>query len=322
MKKLLLLFTTLLLISCSSEDSDDSLVDDNTTNTDGNSSGDNSGSNQTFLEKYDGYKFELVDETSKDYIFFNNDDVFINVVETTINDYYSDIDDMCTTCQDIKDSEIISLFGDDVEITIVENVSERLILEFLYYDEENGNDIETIEFTVSSTGNSLTLKWNDDPTDTEEYVKTNTNFSSLCENNDVSDCSLTFLERFDGVGFSDGEDYNEYIYYFFDEAKFLKTIEGGDSDEPEGTYYCSEYSEGINDNGLEIYIIDNNHFRFEVEINTYENGERVVYYYSFAYNQSTEELKEIFEYPLDDGGYTEEIYYYSKIEETYSSFCN
>ena len=205
MKKLLFLFTALLFISCSSEDSDDSVVEDNTTNTDGNSSGDNSGETQTFLEKYDGYGFRGEFDGDTEYFYFYDADVFLGFVAQ--NSY-------CTVC--LSPQEGTNTFdGEDGEMKILTNDSQSLLIEITY----EGGDVETLQFVVDSSGNNLTVTFDGDANDTATYVKTSTSFSSLCDNNS-SDCNAVdpFIGHWKGIEHQGTVDETEFNYFIHEDG--------------------------------------------------------------------------------------------------------
>jgi len=146
MKKLLLLTTLFLAFACSKDDE-----------------GENNEENQTFLQKYDGFGYT----DGEEYWFFYDDNIYLRYVEI----------DEPNRCVEIMEGANTS---DDGEFTteILTNNSGSLLVEITPPGEENGT--ESLQFTVDSTGNNLTLIVDGDSEDPYSLRKTATTYSSLC----------------------------------------------------------------------------------------------------------------------------------------------
>ena len=152
MKKLLLLTTLFLAFACSKDD------------------GENNEENQTFLEKYDGFGYE----NDGDYFYFSDSTIFLRYVDVDV-----DGETYGTYCEEIREGQQ-TVDGIFYEISILNNDSSSLLIEVLIDIDEPELYRETQEFTVDSTGNTLTLMYDGDPNDSETYTKTSTTFEFLC----------------------------------------------------------------------------------------------------------------------------------------------
>ena len=152
MKKYLLLLVGLTFIACSSDDDVDDTSDA-----------------RNFLEKYDGFGYEYIDELDDvEYFFFSNSANFIKYVETWNDD---------TDCLEFREGQVT----DGMNPSIITNDSSRLVVDFSY-SEGGDNYTYRIEFIVSSDGNTLTLRYDDsdNPDDIDIFTKTTSTFASLC----------------------------------------------------------------------------------------------------------------------------------------------
>ena len=114
----------------------------------------------TFLEKYDGFGYQA----GGIYIYFSNSATFIKSVETG-----GEADG--NECQEIQE---------DSNIRIVTNNSTSLLFEENYSDEDYPY-VLTYECTVDASGNTLTIKFDNDPNDVVTYTKTTVTYASLCD---------------------------------------------------------------------------------------------------------------------------------------------
>ena len=214
----------------------------NTETTSPTDGGDDSAEQQTFLERYNGVGFG----DDEEYFFFNDDDVLIKYV-----DVYEDGNE----CSELKEGTN-TVDGETFTLRIVTNSYDRLKIEIT----EDG-ETYNMEFISSADGNSIQV--NDDADgDNEGYLlnKTTESFESLCANE-----RQTFLERYNGVGFGDDEE-----YFFFNDndvlIKYVDVYEDGNE--------CSEVKEGsntIDEETVTIRIVTNTYNRLKIEIT--EDGE-------------------------------------------------
>ena len=123
------------------------------------SSEDDANENQSFLEKYDEYGFTDGDE----YWFFFNDTIFLKHAEPAE-----------FMCFEIKEGENRTFIAE-----IISNDSQKLLVELTSPCSDCGT--ESLQFTIDSTGNNLTVMYDGDSDDTDSYMKTSTKFSSVCE---------------------------------------------------------------------------------------------------------------------------------------------
>ena len=153
MKKLLLLTTLFLAFACSKDEGDGD---------------DDSNANQTFLQKYDGFGFYAGDEYADEYWFFYDSDVFLKYVDIDISDgecYHESIRTGNT-----------SVDGDSIEIKILKNDQSILTVQ-VSMTSEGTTEIDTIEFSIDSQGNNLTVL---EGNDSSIFTKTTKSFSSVC----------------------------------------------------------------------------------------------------------------------------------------------
>ena len=152
MKKLILLFLGLAIMSCGNSD-DDTVTD-------------NLDDNLSFLEKYDGFGFTYDDV----YFYFSDSSIFLRRVELGDEDGNS--------CAELREGEN-NVDGQVFIVSIVTNNSSSLLMEY-YYTFDGVNYTDSFEFTVNSTGNILSLKYDNDPNAIDTFTKTSTTYSSLC----------------------------------------------------------------------------------------------------------------------------------------------
>ena len=227
----------------------------NTETTSSTDGGDDSAEQQTFLERYNGVGFAGDEE----YFFFNDDDIFLKYV-----DVYEDGNE----CSEAKEGSN-TIDEETVTIRIVTNTYNRLKIE-LIEDGETSN----IEFVSTADGNSLQVY--DDEDEEEDYVldKTTESFESLCANNGTTSSTdggedlpdqQTFLERYNGVGFGDDEEY----FFFNNYDIFLKYV-----DVYEDGNECSEIKEGnntVDGETVTVRIVTNRYNGLKIEL--IEDGE-------------------------------------------------
>ena len=113
----------------------------------------------TFLEKYDEYGFTDGDE----YWFFFNDTIFLKYAEPTE-----------FMCFEIKEGENRTFIAE-----IISNDSQKLLVNLTAPCSDC--ETESLQFTIDSTGNNLTVMYDGDSNDTDSYMKTSTKFASVCE---------------------------------------------------------------------------------------------------------------------------------------------
>ena len=214
----------------------------NTETTSSTDGGDDSAEQQTFLERYNGVGFAGDEE----YFFFNDDNIFLKYV-----DVYEDGNE----CSEAKEGSN-TIDEETVTIRIVTNTYNRLKIELI----ENG-ETSNIEFVSSADGNSLFIFDNDE--NVEDYYvldKTTESFESLCANE-----RQTFLERYNGVGFGDDEEY----FFFNNYDIFLKYV-----DVYEDGNECSEIKEGnntVDGETVTVRIVTNRYNGLKIEL--IEDGE-------------------------------------------------
>ena len=131
-----------------------------------------------------------------------------------------------------------------------------------------------------------------------------------CSSEDDNETSetKTFLEKNDGLGFYDGD---EFYTFFYNDDVFLKEVDSEDV----GESFCVEYREGTNNvNGL----------TFNVEILTNDSERLIVKFINNSGEKSTTEYivdstqnELTIEYDNDGDPLT-----YFKTTTTYSSLCN
>jgi len=126
----------------------------------------NSDDNLPFLEKYDGFGYQYDGE----YFYFSDSSIFLRFVEIDEADGNS--------CVEFSEGEI-NLDGEIINVSIVTNNSSSLLVEWNYI-EDGINYTESFEFTVNTSGNTLSIKYDNDPNDIDTYTKTSTTYSSLC----------------------------------------------------------------------------------------------------------------------------------------------
>lgn len=156
MKKLLLLPLIFTFIACGGTDDETDNVTDNLDD------------DRPFLEKYDGFGYQADGE----YFYFSDSATFLK---------YVSIDDEAdgNYCMEFQEGQLIE-DGFDYNISIVTNNSTSLLMEMTYtYDGENYTD--SYEFTVDATGNSLSVKYDNDINDVDLFTKTSITFASLCD---------------------------------------------------------------------------------------------------------------------------------------------
>lgn len=158
MKKILLLPLIFTFIACGGTDDDTDNVTDNLDD------------DRPFLEKYDGFGFQA---DSEEYYYFSDSAKFLKYVEI-------DDEEDGNYCVELEEGQYID--GNDVwNTSIVTNNSTSLLVEQTVTN--NGEIIftDSYEFTVDATGNSLSIKYDNDPNDVELYTKTSITFASLCD---------------------------------------------------------------------------------------------------------------------------------------------
>ena len=103
--------------------------------------------------------------------FFSNSANFMKYVEV-----WSD----GTDCLEYREGQMTE-FDMDVNVSIITNDSSRLVIDVSYVD-DGKNYTDRIEFTVSSDGNTLTLRYDDsdNPDDIDIFTKTTSTFAFLC----------------------------------------------------------------------------------------------------------------------------------------------
>ena len=258
----------------------------NTETTSSTDGGDDSAEQQTFLERYNGVGFAGDEE----YFFFNDDDIFLKYV-----DVYEDGNE----CSEVKEGSN-TIDEETVTIRIVTNTYNRLKIE-LIEDGETSN----IEFVSTADGNSLQVYDDDDDNNEDYYVlsKTTESFESLCANE-----RQTFLERYNGVGFADDEEY----FFFNDNDVLIKYVFVSNENGNE----CSELKEGTNTVDGETFtlrIVTNSYDRLKIEIT--EDGEtHNIEFVSTADGNSLQVYD-------DDDDNNEDYYVLSKTTESFESLC-
>lgn len=155
MKKLVLLPLLFILIACGGTDDDTDNITDNLDN------------DKPFLEKFDGFGYQ----SDGEYFYFSDSTTFLKYVSL------DDAEDG-NYCVEFQEGQLI-LDGYEYNISIVTNNSTSLLMEMTWTD-DGENIIESYEFTVDSTGNTLSVKYDNDPNDIDLYTKTTTTFASLC----------------------------------------------------------------------------------------------------------------------------------------------
>lgn len=155
MKKLVLLPLLFILIACGGTDDDTDNITDNLDN------------DKPFLEKFDGFGYQ----SDGEYFYFSDSTTFLKYVSL------DDAEDG-NYCVEFQEGQLI-LDGYEYNISIVTNNSTSLLIEMTWTD-DGENIIESYEFTVDSTGNTLSVKYDNDPNDIDLYTKTTTTFASLC----------------------------------------------------------------------------------------------------------------------------------------------
>ena len=131
------------------------------------------------------------------------------------------------------------------------------------------------------------------------------------DGDDNSNENQTFLQRYNGVGFLDEEDGNEY-YYFYDDDIFLKNV-FVDSDSND----CWELREGSNDidgDIITVKILKNEYDVLGIAI-TFE-GYDVTDNMEFVVTSNPNSLN------IVDEGEEEYSYILNKTTTSYSSLCN
>jgi len=150
------IFILMFFYSCTSDD----IVSDNPSSND-----------KDFLEKYDGYGF-ISDDDGVEGWYFNNSDQFLK--------YFFQDSDGSKDCLSLKEGTN-NIDGETYTLTIVTNNQLSLLLEIIYNDNDGNDDYsESLEFTVDSNGNTLTIKYDNDPDSFETYTKTSLGYSSFC----------------------------------------------------------------------------------------------------------------------------------------------
>ena len=155
MKKLLSLLFVFTLVACGGSDDVD----------DANDADDN----RIFTERYNGFGYEYIysEMDDVDYYFISNSANFLTYIETI---------DGVTNCYEYREGQMTN-YGEEFNVSITTNDSARLVISVSYTD--SGVDYtDSIEFTMSSDGNTLTVKY--DPTDIDTFTKTTATLASLC----------------------------------------------------------------------------------------------------------------------------------------------
>ena len=239
---------------------------------------------QTFLERYNGVGFG----DDEEYYFFNDDDVLIKYV-----DVYEDGNE----CSEIKEGTN-TVDGETFTLRIVTNSYDRLKIEIT----EDG-ETYNMEFVSTADGNSIQV--NDDADgDNEGYLlnKTTESFESLCANE-----RQTFLERYNGVGFADDEEY----FFFNDNDVLIKYVFVSNENGNE----CSELKEGTNTVDGETFtlrIVTNSYDRLKIEIT--EDGE--TYNMEFVSTADGNSIQ-----VNDDADGDNEGYLLNKTTDSFESLC-
>ena len=133
------------------------------------------------------------------------------------------------------------------------------------------------------------------------------------DSDENEESTQTFLEKYDGVGFSS---YERYYVFFFNDEVFLKKVETDVL--VDGDHWCTEIREGVNTIYGEtenVVILTNDLERLVVKfISNYldeEYTETVEYTVNPTQNAMTEE---------SESGFISNTYF--KTTKTYSSFCD
>ena len=155
MKKIILLPLLFIFIACGGTDDDTDDITDNLDN------------DKPFLEKFDGFGYQ----SDGEYYYFSDSTTFLKYV------FLDDAEDG-NYCVEFQEGLLI-VDGYEYKISIVTNNSTSLLMEMTWTD-DGENIIESYEFTVDSTGNTLSIKYDNDPNDIDLYTKTTTTFASLC----------------------------------------------------------------------------------------------------------------------------------------------
>lgn len=154
MKKFILLFLGLAVIACAGNDEDD--IDD-------------ASDNRNFLEKYDGFGYGANYDDGDEYFYFSDSSNFLRYVEVGTFE---------TVCVEYSQGQMAE-FDMTVNVSIATHNSSRLVVN-VDYTEDGENYTDSLEFTVSSDGNTLSVMYDNDPTDVDTFTKTTTTFASLC----------------------------------------------------------------------------------------------------------------------------------------------